>query len=995
MVGTTRSGRTLPEWKESSYGRAADLPGANGRFQNKRTKNRRATRAVTNRPSLNNETSADEVPAATNRIRLTRSQPIRCTHYGPDREALFPLHWFCGPCNIWDSMVSSASVGQSKRDSRRNECCAKHQNPAFPTQLKAGVVVSSQGTQIVVSDSSSSSDDEDEDGDEESVVLVEQGENETETLEEVIVEQVIARNEMDWETVDLRREVARLKSKLERTQSELINAKGTIRKLRSRSRRELRVLKPEQMSNAAYAGELADGFLSAFAGTRSKKKKKKLANELFSSLARDDRMEDLLVGFGKNYLRQNVFDPFSVLRLMDLEGGKLNYEAIGLLRQLETKGEKYQRNTLIPSVGELKKVAKLVESLGQIIAPYTAGVTENGAEKVEFAPEDVIKILLEAADLLGLDRKVILSQAMDGSRFSKQIGFILYGLKLNDYAAKCPWTKKPLFTVDAAGAFRSQLQSKNTQIILKIVIGKEDAAIYGEFKALMEQVAGFKGFRIGEEEDGRTADISIDTVCTDLSATWKGTGKGGACKVCSYFCSCCSTHSDNVQKANPVLCERWCQIQHGNKPGWSCFHKEFLTDEVVLRQESELENVLKETINGRLVEQDTWLPKCKVGRTDDPRIPTTLSLLDPTSIHFDVTEASQQDRASYSKLLNNDLKVRVLSIRGPLSERQKRLLEAMKEEKMVRLLQEAIAHGHRGRATALFTTLNNPPCILHMHNRIALKKLTVILKNGLSNALAGRLDGKLFSTGQLATLHESTKKRFDAFVKKVENLFNTEVWGTPFAPTHWNLPVDDREKKILTLCLDNERCKTAIDSFDRIIDFLLVPDNQPAAYKECVHTFRSVMVKVRQKTPFSDEDIASFQRTTDEWYQMWMTLEGREGCTNYTHLLGAGHVADMLFHHRNLYVFSNQGWEALNMLVKQVYFRRTARGGGRQASSRLLPIARWLQRRLVFMAVTDEADLKNKLEELLAATNPPAEPVEEQPAMEEEEEDDIFETMWL
>jgi hypothetical protein len=187
----------------------------------------------------------------------------------------------------------------------------------------------------------------------------------------------------------------------------------------------------------------------------------------------------------------------------------------------------------------------------------------------------------------------------------------------------------------------------------------------------------------------------------------------------------------------------------------------------------------------------------------------------------------------------------------------------MKEEKMVRLLQEAIAHGHRGRATALFTTLNNPPCILHMHNRIALKKLTVILKNGLSNALAGRLDGKLFSTGQLATLHESTKKRFDAFVKKVENLFNTEVWGTPFAPTHWNLPVDDREKKILTLCLDNERCKTAIDSFDRIIDFLLVPDNQPAAYKECVHTFRSVMVKVRQKTPFSDEDIASFQRTTD------------------------------------------------------------------------------------------------------------------------------------
>ena len=69
------------------------------------------------------------------------------------------------------------------------------------------------------------------------------------------------------------------------------------------------------------------------------------------------------------------------------------------------------------------------------------------------------------------------------------------------------------------------------------------------------------------------------------------------------------------------------------------------------------------------------------------------------------------------------------------------------------------------------------------------------------------------------------------------------------------------------------------------------------------------------------------------------------------------------------------------MLVKQVYFRRTARGGGRPASSRLLPITRWLQRMLVFMAVTDEADLKNKLEELLAP-DPTEEPDEEHMPME-------------
>jgi hypothetical protein len=71
-----------------------------------------------------------------------------------------------------------------------------------------------------------------------------------------------------------------------------------------------------------------------------------------------------------------------------------------------------------------------------------------------------------------------------------------------------------------------------------------------------------------------------------------------------------------------------------------------------------------------------------------------------------------------------------------------------------------------------------------MHNRIALKKLTVILKNGLSNALAGHLDEKLFSIQQLPTVHESMNKHFDAFVTKVEEIFNSQVWGTPYAPTH-------------------------------------------------------------------------------------------------------------------------------------------------------------------------------------------------------------------
>jgi hypothetical protein len=126
-----------------------------------------------------------------------------------------------------------------------------------------------------------------------------------------------------------------------------------------------------------------------------------------------------------------------------------------------------------------------------------------------------------------------------------------------------------------------------------------------------------------------------------------------------------------------------------------------------------------------------------------------------------------------------------------------------------------------------------------------------------------------------------------------------------------------------------------------------------------------------------------------------MKLESREGCTNYTHMLGSGHVADMLFHHRNLYVFSNQGWEALNMLVKQVYFRRTARGGGRQASSRLLPIARWLQRRLVFMAVEDKTDLMEKLETCRADEACIPVPRAQEPAADDDDDSILEGGLWL
>ena len=82
-------------------------------------------------------------------------------------------------------------------------------------------------------------------------------------------------------------------------------------------------------------------------------------------------------------------------------------------------------------------------------------------------------------------------------------------------------------------------------------------------------------------------------------------------------------------------------------------------------------------------------------------------------------------------------------------------------------------------------------------------------------------------------------------------------------------------------------------------------------------------------------------------------------------MLGAGHITEYLRHWRNLYIHSQQGYEAFNALLKSFFFRRTARGGkaGQNSNSdevlrsRLEPIGRWLQRRILWLCGLDSGDI--------------------------------------
>jgi uncharacterized protein YuzB (UPF0349 family) len=64
-----------------------------------------------------------------------------------------------------------------------------------------------------------------------------------------------------------------------------------------------------------------------------------MVSDFFATLENDPNMKEMMVTYGKMCYCQNISNPFAVLCKMDLEGGKLNYEVIELLQELEADGE--------------------------------------------------------------------------------------------------------------------------------------------------------------------------------------------------------------------------------------------------------------------------------------------------------------------------------------------------------------------------------------------------------------------------------------------------------------------------------------------------------------------------------------------------------------------------------------------------------------------------------------------------------------------------------
>ena len=201
-----------------------------------------------------------------------------------------------------------------------------------------------------------------------------------------------------------------------------------------------------------------------------------------------------------------------------------------------------------------------------------------------------------------------------------------------------------------------------------------------------------------------------------------------------------------------------------------------------------------------------------------------------------------------------------------------------------------------------------------------------------------------------------------AYFVEVNRIVNCEIVGSASNPSQWDCPRDERKREVGTITLDNVRTRKIIDDIETLVYACIPPDGEErAGWLKCIPPYREAIIILRQKTDYTESDIEMFQKKIDHFFHAWVDINGKEGVTNYVHMLASGHIAEYMRYWKNLYRNSQQGWEAFNSQFKTYFFRRTGRGGagnkGTGDKSRLIPIARWLQRRMVWMSRVTVEDM--------------------------------------
>jgi hypothetical protein len=626
-------------------------------------------------------------------------------------------------------------------------------------------------------------------------------------------------------------------------------------------------------------------------------------------------------------------DAMNVCRVMDLGSGQLNISGIEMLRkgiEGDEHGKVKYGGGWLTTKYYIQQAQNKVHGVAQKVIPFEEIPTPD-LDGVAFKVgngDDFSKILMFILEMFQLDHiardptqpPVQLACTLDGADISRFVSHVTAGIKILDPRAIDPMTNLP---IGLAGS--KKVQSRDLCFPFKMILTRDTKSLYQEhFKDFFDFFSRLN--REGLPQLG-IYPIMVSSP-QDMSSMWKALGRGGGCKVKTFFCYCCAMTSKESATQRKIKCPS-CVLSGRQK----CFHSD--TGDVATLHRLNLDLQQMTATHGFLQVDDTSGLLSKLQSHLDPS--QFEKEKDASNIDF-VPLSDNQKRDHYLNYLKPDLSRLGLSLMGSHTDRGNRLRTAL--ELMTRKIEiETTMRVTGDDAGALLLLRQAIPCILHCENRCGEKFLKMFLLE-IFNHFAGET------------------KMQDQFLMQFEDYVNLNILGKPWRKGNWRLTTtqnSNKEKTIGDQGMPNTHVRRFMEAFDQLADnFLWYDEERKEQWKKSMSHWRKLMEMARQRDDFTDEEIDAFSTQCDDFFEVWVDLTGLEGMTNYIHMIGSGHMTYYLREWRNLYRYSQQGWEALNSLLKNIYFRRTQRGGhkgdGKSKNSKLTPIAKWLQRRLFFLS---------------------------------------------
>jgi hypothetical protein len=194
------------------------------------------------------------------------------------------------------------------------------------------------------------------------------------------------------------------------------------------------------------------------------------------------------------------------------------------------------------------------------------------------------------------------------------------------------------------------------------------------------------------------------------------------------------------------------------------------------------------------------------------------------------------------------------------------------------------------------------------------------------------------------------------FISSVQDVIQKQVLGTQESPSQWKLKWSKTADgiKIDNVQLRNQVARKMLQHSDAIVEVALPEEHtvRPKLIVGLQHYINAMNLLLQHRALSKDEQ-QLFQDHIDDFFEIWLEIFGLDGMSNYIHLLSSSHILYFLEKYQCLYLYSQQGWEALNNTIQAYIHQNSQRGGHGSGQnigekSYIFPLVRYLLRDLLW-----------------------------------------------